>query len=332
MKAISFPAKDRIILCDGPDPAPGPGEVLVEVRASGICHTDLEILRGNYGTSAFPVVPGHEFAGVVLETGSGVTTVSVGDRVVIDPNIECRHCSACKRGWAHLCENLGAYGVTVNGGFADICAVKASAVHPIGDLSFHVAALAEPVGCVLNGLEAVNTENAQTALVFGAGPIGLLMAVALKVRGISQIMLVDLDENRLELARSFGFEPVLAESAELKALNRSVDLVVDATGVPAVAGGLINYIANGGTGLFIGVCPQDARIEISPFELFRRQITLAGSHSLNHNIPEALRTIHAFGPGIERAISHRLPLEDVAQILSNGAPGGALKIQAVWER
>lgn len=331
MKAISFPEKNSIFLCDLPVPDPGPGEVLVAVRASGICHTDLEILRGNYGTSAFPVVPGHEFAGEVLEIGNDVTTVGVGDRVVIDPNIECGHCAACMRGWAHLCEDLGAYGVTVNGGFADISVVKASAVHPIGDLSFHVAALAEPVGCVLNGLEAIKAKAVQNALVFGAGPIGLLMAVALKVQGICQIMLVDLDESRLELAQSFGFEPVRAESADLKALFRSVDLVVDATGVPAVAGGITNYIANGGTGLFFGVCPQDARIEISPFELFRRQVTLAGSHSLNHNIPEALRTIHAFGADIERVISHSLPLEEVAGVLKNGVPSGALKIQAAWD-
>jgi len=128
-------------------------------------------------------------------------------------------------------------------------------------MPFEIAALAEPLGCVLNGLEAAQSSRAENAMIFGAGPIGMLLALGLKAGG-----------------------------------NKSVDLVADATGVPAVAGKLTNYIANGGVGLFFGVCPSEAGIEISPFELFRRQLTLAGSHSLNHNIPEALSALGSEDP------------------------------------
>ncbi|TCP40019.1 zinc-dependent alcohol dehydrogenase family protein [Rhodovulum marinum] len=329
MKAILYPARGRVDLTELPDPRPKAGEVVIAMRASGICHTDIEVLHGNYGSSAFPLVPGHEYAGEVAEVGPGVTGFSVGDRVVVDPNLECGHCRACRRGWAHLCENLGAYGVTVNGGFAQFSTVRADRVHAIGDLPFHVAALAEPMGCVLNGVAAARGETAESALIFGAGPIGLLMAIALATLGVRDISLVDPDETRLALAESFGFAPIAAGGAALRGMRHAVDLAVDATGNPAVAATLTDHVANGGTGLFFGVCPSVARIEIAPFELFRRQITLAGSHSLNHNIPEALAAIRAYGPGIERLISHRLPLDEVAKVLAGARLSGSLKIQAV---
>lgn len=145
MKAVVFTGKNEVQFTDLPDPKPGPNEVVVDVRASGICHTDYEVLKANYGTGAFPVVPGHEYAGVIVEVGPGVTDVGVGDRVAVDPNLECGECRACKRGWAHLCEALGAYGVTTHGGFAELSRVKASSVHPIGETDFARAALAEPM-------------------------------------------------------------------------------------------------------------------------------------------------------------------------------------------
>ncbi len=310
-----------------PDPCPGPGEVVVEVRASGICHTDFEVLRGNYGTSAFPLVPGHEYAGAIVEFGPEVAGLRVGDRVVVDPNVECGTCRACRRGWAHLCEALGAYGVTWNGGFAERSLVRASAVHPIGAMPYTVAALAEPLGCVLNGLGAAQADRAGNALIFGAGPIGLLLGVGLRTKGISDITFVEIDEARVVFARDFGFQAIAVGSPDLKSWQREADLAIDATGVPEVAGDLIRYIADGGTGLFFGVCSSDASIPISPYELFRRQITIAGSHSLNHNIPDALEALRAFGGDLARVISHRLPLEEIVRVFTEGAPAGSLKIQ-----
>ena len=274
-------------------------------------------------------MPGHEYAGVVAEVGPDVQGVNMGDRVVVDPNLECGKCRACQRGWAHLCEALGAYGVTTHGGFADLSLVKASAIHPIGNMTFAQAALAEPMGCVLNGVDAVYAPWMENTLIFGAGPMGLLMGLALKTEGIKDVTFVDIAESRLELASSFGFHAVASGSAELDTWRHGTDLVVDATGVPAVAAGLVDYIANGGKALFFGVCPSDAKIEISPFEIFRRQLTLAGSHSLNHNIPKSLDVIAKLGKSVEGVVSDQLPLADVATILSNSPPPGSLKIQSV---
>lgn len=329
MKAIRFPEKDRVEVAELPDPVARGGEVVVRVRASGLCHTDLDVMHSNYGPSAFPLVPGHEYAGEVVDIGPGATGVSVGDRVVIDPNLECGECAACKRGWAHLCENLGAYGVSTDGGFAELSAVRADRVHQIGDMPFEIAALAEPMGCVLNALSPLEGRIIERAVIFGTGPMGLLMGLALQARGIAEVNMVDLDLERLELAEELGLSGVLSGSDELAALTRACDLAVDATGVPAVAAALLTYVANGGAASFFGVCPQDARIEISPFEVFRRQLALFGSHSLNHNIPQALETLDVIGPRVARVITDRLTAEEIAAVMAGRKPTGSLKIQMV---
>ena len=194
-------------------------------------------------------------------------------------------------------------------------------------MTFLQAALAEPMGCVLNGIDAVHAPWMEEALIFGAGPMGLLMGLALKAEGVAKVAFVDIAESRLELALSFGFHAVAAGSAELEKWHHRADLAVEATGVPAVASGLTNYMANGGKGLFFGVCPSDAKIDVSPFEVFRRQLTLAGSHSLNHNIPRSLEIIAGLGTEIERAVSHRLPLNEISGILSSKPPKNSLKVQ-----
>ncbi|MAM11998.1 MAG: zinc-binding dehydrogenase [Rhizobiaceae bacterium] len=328
MKAIVFPSRDTVTLVDLPDPEAGPGQVVIEVRASGLCHTDFEVLHANYGPGAFPVVPGHEYAGVIAAIGPGVTGLSIGDRVVVDPNIECGACPACKRGWAHLCDRLEAYGVTRNGGFAERSAVSADAVHKIGDMAFEVAALAEPMGCVLNGLEAARARDKQNALIFGAGPMGLMLAVGLRAEGVENLTLADLDEARLAYAEEMGFAAIRARSDDMKPWHQAADLAIDATGVPDVASSLIRHTCNGGTALFFGVCPQAARIEIAPFDVFRRQLSLVGSHSLNHNIPAALEALRAFDGDLSRLVSHRLALDDMQAVFTEGPPRGCLKVQA----
>ncbi|MFK7892983.1 MAG: alcohol dehydrogenase catalytic domain-containing protein [Granulosicoccus sp.] len=328
MKALNYPARGEILLGDMIDPVAAAGQVLIDVKASGICGTDIEVLHGNYGTSAFPVVPGHEFSGIVVDIGDGVKSVRTGDRVVIDPNLACGDCDACGRGRSNLCVNLGAYGVTVNGGFADFCSVNAEAVHGIGTLDFETAALAEPLACVLNGIHAIDATTARHALIFGAGPIGLIMATTLQVQGVESIQIVDIDPLRVELAESLGFNGIVSAPDTLKGFHQSVDLVIDCTGVAAVAQELVSFAIDGGKVLFFGVCPADAEIHIHPHELFRRQLTLAGSHSLIRNIPDALAILQADPAKFRALISDCLPLDEIPAFL-DGSRKSTLKVQAV---
>jgi threonine dehydrogenase-like Zn-dependent dehydrogenase len=330
VRAVYFPVSGQVAVGERPEPKAGPGEAVIAVRASGLCHTDIEVMRGNYGEGAFPVVPGHEFAGEVVAVGPGVSALAVGDRVVVDPNLECGACRACRRGWAHLCERLGAYGVTTDGGMAERCTVRAERLHPIGDLSFTAAALAEPMGCVLNGLSPLAGRLIETALIFGAGPMGLLMGLALRARGVATIFVVEPDHARRTMAATHDLTPLDPGDADLAALRGACDLVVDATGAPDVAAWLITYAANGGAVLFFGVCPQDARVAISPFEVFRRQLSLFGTHSLNHNIPAALASLALIGPVVERLVTHQLDPESMAAVIGGERPEGAMKVQLVF--
>jgi len=330
MKAITYQSLGEIQNSELTNPTAEAYEVVVRVHASGICHTDIDILYGRYGNSTFPLVPGHEYAGEVVEVGNKVTQFKTGDRVVVDPNIHCGNCRACKKGLYNLCDQLGAYGVTLHGGFAEYSVVHQDNIVPIAaDLSYGVAALAEPVGCVLNGVDAIETDTVDNALVFGSGPIGLLMALALRSKGVKDVSMADINESRLVLAESFGFTPIASGSDNLAALKQSVDLAVDATGVPAVAETLIDYAANGGNVLFFGVCPPGETIPVSPHDVFRRQIRIAGTHSLNHNIPEALQTIDSIGPDISRLISHSVELDEISGFLAKNQQQDSLKVQAV---
>jgi len=330
MKAITYQSLGEIENSQLADPVPSKNDVVIKGHASGICHTDIDILYGRYGNSTFPLVPGHEYAGEVVSLGESVKRFKEGQRVVVDPNIHCGECRACRKGLTNLCDKLGAYGVTVHGGFSEYSVVHEDNVFPISsDMSFGTAALAEPVGCVLNGLDAFDVKTLESALIFGAGPIGMLIALALRTQGVDDITMVDIDESRLALAESFGLKSAASGSSDLDKLEKAVDLAADATGVPKVAEGLINYAANGGNVLFFGVCPPGKTIPISPHDVFRRQIRIAGTHSLNHNIPQALQTIEQIGPDIDRLISHRVELSEIKSFLDKTGPSNSLKIHAV---
>lgn len=332
MQAIRFQSGGLVEQAELDIAPPQQGEVLLRLRAAGLCHTDYEILRGNYGAQAFPLVPCHEFAGEIVELGTGVAAGLLGARVSVSPNLGCGACDACRRGRINLCSALGAYGVTRDGGFAEYCVVRADRTVDIAALPFDIAALAEPLGCVLNGLSPFEPLLRQgaitTALIFGAGPMGMLMALALNDRGVGQVAICDPDPARRAFAADCGFEALDIATPSLDPLRQGCDLVVDATGRTAVAASLIDYAKNGGAILFFGVCPADQTIALSPFDMFRRQISAHGTHSLNDpDLPAAIEILQRIGPIARRLISHVLTLKEMAQVLRGTPPAGALKLQ-----
>ena len=327
MEALVFKQQGDARIADIADPVPAAGEVLVKVAATGICHTDLDILHGRY-LSAYPVVPGHEIAGTVVALGASVSDIAVGARVAIDPMIPCGHCRSCRAGRPSLCANLQAYGATTNGGFAPFVSVAAANVHSVGELPFHVAALAEPVGCVMHGIDRARVELGMRALVFGAGPIGLMMMMGLQSRGVSDVTMVDLEATRRQLALELGAEAAVDGSRiEPADLGDGFDLVVDCTGVAEVAGRMPSFARDGATILFFGVCSPAKRIEISPYEIFRRELILIGSHAVSNNLPDAISVLMQLGAKAEALVSHRMPLAGVAEQMISPLKTGTMKIQ-----
>lgn len=335
MKAIQFIGKGEAVLADLPARETVPeGHALIRVRASGLCHTDIDVLHARYGPGGFPVIPGHEYAGEIVALGSGASGFDVGARVVVDPNLPCGVCISCRKGLSNLCSDLKAYGVTHDGGFGEYSVVRCDQLHDIGDMPFEAAALAEPLACALNGLGAAGIgpgeRPPERAVIFGAGPIGLLLGLSLKARGAGSVTMADVNESRLAFASSLGLETAVSGSGALSSQRHVFDFVADATGVPAVVENMIDLVADGGTALLFGVCPPSATVSIHPFEVFRRQLKIVGSHSLNRNIPEALDILSADDGSIARLVSHKLPLEDMLPFfLAKPSDPATMKVQFV---
>lgn len=295
-----------------PEPTPGPDDVLIAVRAAGICGTDLHIFKGEY-EARYPLIPGHEFSGVVAAVGANVTRFKVGDRVTADPNIPCNRCIACQRGEANQCENLAAIGVTRDGAFAEFVTAPEGNTFQIGDMSFAAAALVEPLACVVWGLKRVQVQAGDSALVFGAGPMGCLVAQALQRAGAARVTITDTVPYRLDIATSLGIHDVVladaGQSERLKAIAPGgFDIVADATGLASVLQSAFNYLRPRGKLWVFGVVPPDKQVSFVPYEVFRRDLTIIGSFAVNRTFQESIALIQNGAIKVEPLISHRLPL------------------------
>jgi D-arabinitol dehydrogenase (NADP+) len=313
MIAARLHAAQSVQVEDVSEPTLGSRDVMIQVRRAGICGTDLHIWHGDYELANFPLTPGHEFAGVVHQTGSEVETVKVGDRVTADPNLPCYRCYFCQKRQFNQCLNLKAIGVTHDGGFAQYVAVPESAVYSIGNLSFGAAALIEPLACVVWGLKQVQVQTGDQVLILGAGPMGLLMLQAVKHAGAATVTVVDKSDWRLRLAAQLGATTTV-QTAQLEpdALRDiapyGFEVVADATGVPSVMAQGFKQVAPGGKLWIFGVAPADAVVNLPPYQIFRRDIRIIGSFALNKTFHEAILLLQHGIVQTEPLISHTLPL------------------------
>ncbi len=308
---IVAPGKARVIEVE--QPTPGPDDVLIQVAAAGICGTDLHIFRGEY-EATYPLIPGHEFSGTVVAVGERVRRFHPGDRVTADPNIPCNRCPACQRNEPNQCEALAAIGVTRDGGFASYVTAPEGNVFSIGDLSFAQAALVEPLACVVWGLKRVQVQAGDSALIFGAGPMGCLLLQAIHHSGATQVAITDSVPWRLEQAAALGAtETILADSRQGEALHKlnpaGFNLVVDATGIPKVLEAAFGYARPRGKVWIFGVVPRGVAVSFIPYDVFRKDLTVIGSFAVNRTFQESIALIQSGVVNVERLISHQLPLE-----------------------
>ncbi|MCC7205919.1 MAG: zinc-dependent alcohol dehydrogenase family protein [Anaerolineae bacterium] len=314
MKAAQITQPGAMRVTAVAEPSAGPDDVLIRVRAAGICGTDLHILKGEY-MATYPLVPGHEFSGEVVGVGRNVAHFKVGDRVTADPNIPCNRCTYCQRNEPNQCRDLRAVGVTRDGAFAEIVAVPEGNVFAIGDMDYAAAALIEPLACVVWGLKQVEVQPGDTALVLGAGPMGCLVAQGLKSAGASRVVVTDVVAWRLALAERLGASAtVLADDgqdARLKALAPDgFDIVTDATGIPVVLGSAFAYVRPRGKVWVFGVTPVGTLVPFPAYEVFRRDLKIIGSFAVNRTFPQSIALIQSGAVQVEPLISHRLALDE----------------------
>lgn len=327
MKALQFTALDHAELVELPIPIPAPDEVLIRVGAVGICHTDLEILRGHY-PAEFPVTPGHEFAGDVIKIGSEVDRSWLHRAVAVDPLINCQQCAWCRAGRTNLCQSLQAYGAEINGGAAEFVTVRTDNLVDASGLPAALAALAEPLACAENGAQRAAVTADDDVLVVGAGPIGLLLMTAFGRRGAG-LTVAEPQPERREHARAFGstaqYQSV-ADALESRD-GDGFDLVVDVTGRPDVVQQGFTAVRRGGRLMLFGVCPPGSQLSLDPYDIYKREITVLGSFSLNRTLPSAVETLRANQHRLRRLITHQIPITDLPAALDLLGRPGVLKLQ-----
>jgi 2-desacetyl-2-hydroxyethyl bacteriochlorophyllide A dehydrogenase len=312
MESVVIKKPREIILIEKEIPEPGPGEVLIQVRASGICGTDVHIYRGEY-LGDYPVIPGHEFSGSVTRTGSQVSRFMVGDRVAVEPNIACDNCSQCLNNRQNFCLNWQAIGVTLPGGMEQYVTAPEKAVFGIGDLPFEHAAFMEPLSCVVHGIEHARIELGDKVAILGAGPIGDLILQMARLQGAAQITMLENNPGRAELARQLGAERVVDRMEDLQ--PDAYDVVIDATGAIPVMNRAIDFARHGGTVLLFGVPPSGEKMEFEAFKIFRKGLTLLSSYTSVRNSFQAVSLLQSGQVRVEPLISHRLPLKELPRAL-----------------
>lgn len=321
MKALLLSEYKRLAVADMPEPVPGPGDVLVQVAACGICGSDVHGYDGSSGRRIPPVVMGHEAAGIVADVGSDVHGFAKGDRVTFDSTVYCGVCDFCCRGEMNLCDNRQVVGVSCNefrraGAFAEYVTVPERIVYALpAELKFAEAAMLEAVSVALHAVAVSHVRGGETALVIGAGMIGLLVLQAARAAGCSQVFVADIDATRLKLAKDLGAdETVLAsgESLMREVLRltggRGVDLVLEAVGRDETVSAAIDCVRKGGTVTLVGnIAPK---VSLPLQKVVTRQIRLQGSCASAGEYPQAMELIANGKIKVEPLITAVAPLSD----------------------
>jgi L-iditol 2-dehydrogenase len=283
-------------------PAVGYGEVLVRVEACGICGSDVHGYDGSTGRRIPPIVMGHEAAGTVESISEGVTKYRKGDRVTFDSTVYCGECPYCRRGQINLCDNRQVIGVSCgdyrrHGAFAEYVVVPERIMYPLPEnISFNEAAMLEAVSVALHGVKVSQFAGGETALVIGAGMIGILIVQAARAAGCARIFVSDVDETRLKLAKQVGaYEVLHCSGAELVAEvmrltdGNGVDIALEAVGRNETVAGAIDCTRKGGTVTLVGNISPEVTLPLQ--KVVVRQLRLQGSCASSGEYPEAIELI-----------------------------------------
>jgi len=328
MRGAVFLGNREIEIRDFPDPTPGPGEVVIRMKASGMCGSDLKFYRPppgeaqkalGLGGNAEPFIAGHEPCGVVAARGPGVPEreAPIGQRVMDHHYSGCGVCAHCRVGWSQLCRaGITVYGVTAHGGHAEYFKVPARTLVPLPDeLSFaEGAAVACGTGTAFGALRRMQTAGGQTLAVFGQGPVGL-SATLLGAKMGARVIAVETNPERLALAKQFGADALVDASKDdavtaLKDLTRGegVDLALECSSAPAARQAAVRAVKTWGTACYVGE-GGDVKLDVSP-DLLRRQVTLIGSWTFSAmGMAECARFVADSGLKLERIFTHRWKLD-----------------------
>lgn len=321
MRAMLLSDYKKLEVVDMPMPEVGPEDLLVEVKACGICGSDIHGWDGSSGRRIPPLVMGHEAAGVVSAVGASVRGFSVGDRVTFDSTVSCGRCSACRRGSINLCENRQVLGVSCSefrrhGAFAQFVVVPQNISYLLpDDLPFEHAALIEAVSIAVHASNRTPVKLGDTAVVVGSGMIGLLVVQAIRLAGASRVIAIDLEDNKLELAQQLGADVGLNPKscdcvAEVKRLTggKGADISLEVVGATPTVQMAIECTRKGGAITLVGnLAPK---VELPLQAVVTRELTIYGSCASNGEYPECIEYLRRGDIRVDPLITAKASLDE----------------------
>jgi L-iditol 2-dehydrogenase len=345
MRAIRYQGPNRFAIVDRPASYPGAGEARIEVISAGMCGTDVRIFTGEHAayTDNPERVPGHEIVGRLAELGPGAAPPGAGpgDLVFVAPNIGCGVCAHCSAGRENLCARADALGITLDGGFADEVIVPARAVASgnlirLPDSADPAAStLIEPLACVLRGQEKVGLAAGDSALVTGAGPVGLLHIALAVHRGATQVICSEPSPARRAAARRAGATAVidpgdgdLAAAARTLTDGAGPDVVITAAPVHALQAAALHAAAAGGRVLLFAGLPRSApTVELDTNQIHYKELTVAGTTASSlEDCRRAAQLVTELGPMFSWMISDALPLAEAERAIALVRRSSAVKV------
>jgi 2-desacetyl-2-hydroxyethyl bacteriochlorophyllide A dehydrogenase len=315
MRAIVIEKPNDVVLREVETPTPAPGEVRVRSVVAGVCRTDLDILTGALDSRwvRFPVVPGHEWSGVVDLVGEGVTGLEPGQRVVCEGNIGCMSCPRCRAGDTHLCRSYDAVGFTRGGGWGEFVVVPARILHPLPDhVSFEAAALVEPGSCVVKALDRARLAPAETVGVVGVGAMGALAIRLARLRSPAAIIAYGVRDEELELARTLGADAVV-HVREQEPDEGELDVVIETAGAVTAAELSTRLVREGGRVVLLGIAGHGHELTLPADRIPLRDLSVLGS--VGYTTAAWAHMVELLGRrlvGLDPIVTHRFPLERFA--------------------
>lgn len=335
MKAAVFYEKGKIVVEEHECRQPEAHEVMIQVRAAGVCGTDMHIYEGAKGASECypPVVLGHEFSGVVVKVGTDVKKVKPGDHVTVDPNIACGNCYECQSGNPHFCDEFAATGVTYDGGFAEYCTVLEKQVYRLkDDISFEEGAMCEPLGCCLHGIDQAQIKAGDVVLIIGGGTIGLIMMQLAKISGASIVVVSEpvlaKREVALKLGADYVVNPLEEDIHEILKQNQvqKINVTIECVGRPETMKDAIKYAGHGAYIVFFGLTSPECEIPIKPYEIFQRELTITSSFVNPFTHGRAAELINSGKLQLKELISDYIPLDEMEKAFEIKGKNGKMLI------
>jgi len=335
MRALVYEGPWQMPLREVRAPHAGPGEVIIDVQAVGVCGSDVHGYKGVTGRRKPPIIMGHEFSGTISEVGEAVTRFRAGDRVVAQPLMSCGQCYNCRRGLSNICVNRSGLGVNLNGAYAQRVKVRQDMVYALpGEMTWEQGAMVEPLSVAMHAVNITPMDLGDAIAIIGAGTIGLLTLLAVRLAGAGKVIVTDTSPRRLSIAAGFGADVTVnvsgtdpAQAVLSETGMQGAHAVIEAVGIGATVKQSLDLVRTGGHVTWIG--NSQPTVELNMQQVVTRELTIRGAYGFNEEFPRAIEAIHTGRIDVTSLIEAVKDLEDGPELFHDLAEGKSDPVKVI---